>query len=141
MNKAQVCFVGVYDRKESVIVPKLIIKTTLCARLVPLFSSMGRESLTPGVGLPVLRQERVDNRADCLEMMGVLREVQGRMIWRSLLSFKLLGLPSPAVYLTPMGDSGVCHTDSDIQAYLVPCQMCHEPEPWPQWQMVIACGG
>lgn len=107
MNEAQVCFVRMctegagtskeYSRKESVRVPKLVIKTTLCAHLVALFSSMGRESPTPGSGLPVLRQKQNGYRADCLEM-GLLREVQGRMTWQSLLYFPLFGLPSPAEF-------------------------------------------
>lgn len=119
-----------YDRKESVTVIKLVIETTLCGCLV-----VGRESLTPVAGFPVLRQKRDGYRADCLEIMGLLREVRGQVIWQSLLSFALLGFTQPnRVCLTPMGDPVVCYINSDIQAYLVPCQMCHEPEPWPQWQ-------
>lgn len=82
-----------YSRKESVRVPKLVIKTTLHAHLV----AMGRESPTPGSELPVLRQKQNGYRADCLEM-GLLREVQGRMTWQSLLYFSLFGLPSPAEF-------------------------------------------
>lgn len=86
-------------RKEPLMVPKLVIKTnTVCASGSTLFSSMGREGLTSVAGSPVLREKRGGYRADCLELMGVLREVQGRMIWRSLLSFILLGLPSPAEF-------------------------------------------